>query len=68
MAMASVTVRVDEGTKRRASAISGDLGLGLSRSPLPAETVDTSVEARRIAASGSARFDTTGDMFATLGI
>lgn len=89
MAMASVTVRVDEDTKRRASAIAEDLGLDLSTvtrafyrqivrerripldlscSPLPTETVDALAEARRIAASGDARFGTADDMFAALGI
>ncbi|MBM6700000.1 type II toxin-antitoxin system RelB/DinJ family antitoxin [Bifidobacterium pullorum subsp. saeculare] len=89
MVMASVTVRVDEDTKRQASAIAEDLGLDLSSvtrafyrqivrerripldlscSPLPAETADALAEARSIAASGAARFDTADDMFAALGI
>lgn len=89
MTMASVTVRVDEDTKRKASAIAEDLGLDLSSvtrafyrqivrerripldlscSPLPEETVDALTEARRVAASGVARFDTADDMFASLGI
>ncbi|GAA0634144.1 type II toxin-antitoxin system RelB/DinJ family antitoxin [Bifidobacterium pullorum] len=89
MAMASVTVRVDEDTKRRASMIAEDLGfdlssvtrafyrqivrerripLDLSCSPLPAETSEALDEARRIAASGAARFDTADDMFAALEI
>lgn len=89
MTMASVTVRVDEDTKRKASAIAEDLGLDLSSvtrafyrqivrerripldlscSPLPEETVDALTEARRIVASGAARFDTADDMFAALGI
>ena len=89
MTMASVTVRVDEDTKRKASAIAEDLGLDLSSvtrafyrqivrerripldlscSPLPEETVEALNEARRVAASGAARFDTADDMFAALGI
>lgn len=89
MTMTSVTVRVDEDTKRKASTIVEDLGLDLSSvtrafyrqivrerripldlscSPLPEETADALDEARRIAASGAARFDTADDMFAALGI
>lgn len=79
MSMTSVTVRVDEDTKKQASEIAEDFGfdqivrerripLNLSYGNAPEETLEALADARRMAKEGELRFQDADEMFEALGI